>query len=51
MVQVHGLSLQQSRAVLSMSADVIHGDDRSSLLVTWRRILASGDPDQAAGTT
>ena len=41
-----GLSLEQ-RDWSSISAEVIHRDDRSRLLDTWRRILASGNPGEA----
>jgi len=42
-----GITLEKSRDWLSILADGIHGDDRSSLLDTFRRVLASGEPGQA----
>ncbi len=42
-----GVSPEQTGDWVSISADVIHGDDRSRLLDMWHRSLASGQPDQA----
>src|SRR5882672_9880957 len=42
-----GLSLEQTRDWVSISAEVVHSGDRCRLLDMWRRILASGEPDQA----
>ena len=42
-----GLSVDQSLEWAWTTGDVIHPDDLPGLLETWRRVLASGQPDEA----
>src|SRR3989449_3122590 len=42
-----GLSLDQTLGWGWSTGDVIHADDLPGLLETWRRVLASGQPDEA----
>jgi len=42
-----GLSVDQTLEWAWTTGDVIHPDDLPGLLDTWRRVLASGQPDEA----
>ena len=42
-----GLSSEQSEGWAWTSTGVIHSEDLPGLLDTWRRVLASGDPEEA----
>jgi formate hydrogenlyase transcriptional activator len=42
-----GLSLEQSRGWNWSTSNVIHGDDLQGLLDTWRRVLETGQQDEA----
>src|SRR2546428_4592958 len=42
-----GLSLDQTLGWAWTTGEVIHADDLPRLLETWRRVLASGQPDEA----